>query len=197
MPFGSFGGGGTPAITANPVAIGSGGSKLKDVSGVLEAKNNADSALVKMRVLDPVGSTDVDTLGARNTAIAAAIAAIPAGTAFFGVELEEGGAVLTAGAKKSFVFPKNMTITGWTLISDVSGNLVIDVWKDSYANYPPTVADTITGSEKPTLSSAIKNQDLSLTTWTTSVTSGQTGRWNVDSCTTITWAFLLITGTSP
>ena len=32
-----------------------------------------------------------------------------------------------------------------------SGSIVIDVWKDTYANFPPIVADTITASAKPTL----------------------------------------------
>jgi len=63
---------------------------------------------------------------------------------------------------------------------------VIDVWKDTYANFPPTVADTITGTEKPTLSSASKNQDLTLSTWTTSITAGDWLRFNVDSASTVT-----------
>ena len=53
-----------------------------------------------------------------------------------------------------------------------SGSIVIDVWKDTYANFPPTVADTITASAKPTLSSATKSDDTTLTGWTTAVTAG-------------------------
>ena len=69
---------------------------------------------------------------------------------------------------------------------------MIDVWKDTYANFPPTVADTIAGSEKPTLSSAIKNEDLTLTTWTTSVTTGDIIGFNVDSASTVTRVTLSI-----
>ena len=63
---------------------------------------------------------------------------------------------------------------------------MIDLWKYTYANYPPTVADTIAGSEKPTLSSQIKNQDNALTTWTTSVSAGDIIAFNVDSASTVT-----------
>jgi hypothetical protein len=63
---------------------------------------------------------------------------------------------------------------------------VIDVWRDTYANFPPSVADTIAGSEKPTLSSAQVNQDLSLSTWSTSVTAGDIIAFNVDSASTVT-----------
>lgn len=78
--------------------------------------------------------------------------------------------------------PFALTITGWTLVGDASGSIQIDVWKDTYANFPPTVADTIAGSEKPLLSSAQKNQDLSLTTWSPDLDAGDILAFNVDSC---------------
>src|SRR5262245_52476393 len=77
------------------------------------------------------------------------------------------------------------TITGWVLISNTTaGSLVIDVWKDTYANAPPTSGDSITGTEMPTLSSGIKNQDTSLSTWVTSIAAGDILGFNVVSRTT-------------
>ena len=61
---------------------------------------------------------------------------------------------------------------------------MVDIWKDTYANYPPTGADSICASAKPTISSATKSKDSTLTGWTTSVASGDTLRFNVDSITT-------------
>jgi hypothetical protein len=81
--------------------------------------------------------------------------------------------------------PFACTITGWTLLADVSGSIVFDVWKDTYANYPPVVGDSITASAKPTISSAIKNQSTTLTGWTISVTAGDILAFNVDSVSTI------------
>jgi len=52
------------------------------------------------------------------------------------------------------------------------GDAVIDLWKDTYANFPPTSADTITASARPTLSSAVKGQSSTLTGWTTAVAAG-------------------------
>ena len=74
----------------------------------------------------------------------------------------------------------------WLMGFQFITHFVIDVWKDTFANYPPTVADTIAGSEKPTLSSQISNQDLNLTTWTTSVLAGDIIAFNVDSVSTVT-----------
>jgi hypothetical protein len=100
--------------------------------------------------------------------------------------IDGGGSAITTGVKGFIEVPFACTITGWTIIADQSGSIVVDVWKDTYANAPPTVADTIAGSEKPTLSSAQKNQDLTLTTWTTSIAAGDILAFNVDSITTCT-----------
>jgi len=100
--------------------------------------------------------------------------------------IDGGGSVITTGEKGYIQMPYSGTITGWTVLGDQVGDIVIDVWKDTYANFPPTVADTIAGSEKPTLSSANKNQDLSLSTWTTSVSTGDIIAFNVDSAATVT-----------
>lgn len=117
---------------------------------------------------------------------------IPGG---FGITIDGGGSAITTGVKGYVRVPYAMTITEWELVADQSGSIVIDVWKDTYANYPPTVADTIAGTEKPTLSSATKNQDTSLSSWTTSVAAGDYIGFNVDSATTVTRVHLAIKGT--
>lgn len=113
----------------------------------------------------------------------------------FGLVIDGGGNPIVSGIVGDVIIPVNMTITGWTLVADQVGSIVIDLWKDTYANFPPTVLDTITGSEKPTLSSVNKNQDLTLTTWTTAVTAGDIVRFNVDSASTVTRITLSIIGT--
>ena len=86
--------------------------------------------------------------------------------------------------------------TAARLLADNTGSMVVDIWKDTYANYPPTASpDSITASAKPTLSSAIKSEDTTLTGWTTSISAGDTLRFNVDSCSGITRAVLVLTVT--
>jgi hypothetical protein len=105
------------------------------------------------------------------------------------------GSALVVGSKVYLEVPFGMTITGWTILAEVSGSVVIDIWKDTYANFPPVVGDSIAGSEKPTLSSAQKNQDLTLTTWTTTtVNAGDTLIFNVDSATTVTKVTVVLRG---
>ena len=71
------------------------------------------------------------------------------------------------------------------MLADQTGSIVVDIWKDTYANFPPTDADSITASATPTLSSAIKAQNNTLTGWTTSIVAGDILRFNVDSATTV------------
>lgn len=99
--------------------------------------------------------------------------------------IDGSGSTITTGVKGDIEVPFNCTINQVTLLADQSGSIVVDIWKDSYANYPPTGADSITASAKPTITTATKSIDATLTGWTTSITAGQTLRFNVDSCTSI------------
>jgi hypothetical protein len=91
------------------------------------------------------------------------------------------GAVISINSRASFNINFTGTITGWQLFetsnTPISSTCVIDVWKDTYANYPPTVADTIFGT-KPSLTGAIKNQATGLSI---AVTSGDVFIVNIDS----------------
>jgi hypothetical protein len=53
--------------------IGKGGPNLKNNSGAIEARNNADNAFAILRALDPVAANDLVTLGYFNSNNAAAL----------------------------------------------------------------------------------------------------------------------------
>ena len=93
--------------------------------------------------------------------------------------------------------PFSGTITAATLLADVSGSIVVDIWKDTYANYPPVVGDSITASAKPTLSAAIKSRDTTLTSWTTAIAAGDVLGFSVTSATTVTKVTLSLTVSVP
>jgi hypothetical protein len=102
-----------------------------------------------------------------------------------GVTVDGGGAAITTGLKGYVQCPVTGTIDSWTLLADQSGSVVIDVWKDTYANALPTDADSITAAAPPTITTATKATNSTLTGWTTSVTAGDVFGFNVDSATTI------------
>lgn len=104
-----------------------------------------------------------------------------------GFVFDGGGSALTTGVKGDLLIPFACTINSATLEADQSGSIVIDIWKKAYAvSSPPTVANTITASAKPTLSTAQSSQDATLTGWTTSISANDMVRFNIDSITTCT-----------
>lgn len=100
--------------------------------------------------------------------------------------IDGGGSAITTGVKGFVEIPFDCTIERVTLTADQSGSIVVDIWKDTYANYPPVDADSITASAVPTITTATKSQDSTLTGWTTAISAGDFIGFNVDSATTVT-----------
>jgi len=98
--------------------------------------------------------------------------------------IDGGGQVINTGVVGDIKLPFSCDIEEVTLLADQTGSIVVDIYKDTYANYPPTTS--ITASAKPTLSSSIKMNDTTLTSWTKNISEAETLRFNVDSCSTIT-----------
>lgn len=99
--------------------------------------------------------------------------------------IDGGGSAITTGVKGDLVVDFACAISGATALADQSGSIVIDIWKDTYANFPPVDADSITASAPVTITTATKSQDSTLTGWTTAISAGDILRFNVDSITTI------------
>lgn len=99
--------------------------------------------------------------------------------------IDGGGAEIADGVQVDVEIPFACTINQVTLLADQSGSIVVDLWADAYANYPPTDDDSITAAAPPTITTATKSQDTTLTGWTTALAAGAILRANVDSCTDI------------
>lgn len=115
-----------------------------------------------------------------------------AGFANIVFDFDGGTSALTTGMKCRIPISFDATIMSHTLIADTTGSIVLDVWKDTYANYPPTLADTIAAAAKPTLSAAQKATDSTLTGWTTTINAGDILLANIDSVSGITNAVLTL-----
>lgn len=99
----------------------------------------------------------------------------------FGMVIGDGVNPIPTGEAGTALIPYNGTIIGWYVIGDVVGSIEIDVYKDSYANYPPTAGDTITGTEKPSLTSQNKNTNMTIASWAKIVLAGDVVTFSVDS----------------
>lgn len=111
--------------------------------------------------------------------------ALDSGAFNIGVIIGDGISTITTGIKADIPIPVACTITGAYAYGDTTGSIVVDCWKDTHNNFPPTDADSITASAPITISSTTKSADTTLTGWTTSIAAGDILRFNVDSITTL------------
>jgi hypothetical protein len=79
--------------------------------------------------------------------------------------IDGGGVVIAANQTVDLPdLPAGATITGWTITADVSTTSVVDIQRSTYANFPGSIA-SIAGTDKPSLTTAQKAQDTTLTGW--------------------------------
>ena len=88
-----------------------------------------------------------------------------------------------AGSQVDIPIPFNCVINSVTAVTRISGSIIVDVWSDSYGNWPPTDADSIVASAPITISSGTKYQDTTLTGWDTTHAAGSILTLNVDTNT--------------
>lgn len=115
------------------------------------------------------------------------------GAKSFGTTVGNGVTVSTGVA--SYVrIPFSGTITKATALSidpaATACSVVVDVWIDSFANYPPTDADSITAAAPITLSTDNASEDTTLSGWDTSVSAGAIAGFNVDSASGCSLVFI-------
>tara|TARA_R110000868_G_scaffold13848_5_gene64392 strand:+ start:1083 stop:4121 length:3039 start_codon:yes stop_codon:yes gene_type:complete len=111
---------------------------------------------------------DNDTSVATTAYVQGEIAGLSGGpsTGSFGVTVDGGGTVLTAGSKGFVIVPFACTITGWSIVADQAGSVAFGVEKAA-DGVIPTVS--IIASAAPTLTSSQITRSSTLTGWTTSV----------------------------
>jgi phage-related tail fiber protein len=107
--------------------------------------------------------------------------------------IDGGGSTISTGIKGDITVGFNCLIQEVVLLADQSGSIVVDIWKTTYTGAPPLLANTITAAAKPTISSATKSRDATLTGWSTTITGGDVLRYKVDSATSITRCTVALT----
>ncbi len=100
--------------------------------------------------------------------------------------IDGGGSAITAGVKGHLRVPFGCIIERVTLTADRAGSIQIDIWKSTYADFPPVDAGSITGGHEPNIAADSKYDDAVLTGWSRSLDDGDILAFNVDSAATIT-----------
>lgn len=174
---------------------------VKATSGVFSALSSASATAELDNVVGDSGSGGTKGLvpapGAGDAAAnkflkaSGAFTTVPA-TVGITFVIDGGGSAITTGSKGFLIIPKGGTINQWTVVADQSGSIVVDVKRSTYSGFPTTTSIVGGSGNKPTLSSAQKNQ-ATPTSWTsTSIADGDVLEFNVDSATTVTRITLML-----
>jgi hypothetical protein len=102
-----------------------------------------------------------------------------------------GGSALTAGGVTYFTVPFACTIQAWNITVD-TGTITFDVWKVASGTAIPTVANTITASALPAISTGTAIHSTTLTGWTTSVAANDIFGIDINAVSSATKASLVL-----
>ena len=102
----------------------------------------------------------------------------------FGLTIDGGVLPITIGSKGYVSMPYGGIITGWDILSTVSGSIQIDLKKGSYSTFPTTTS--ITSTNYISITSGYKNTDSTLTGWGITFSQGDIYEFTVISASTLT-----------
>lgn len=123
----------------------------------------------------------------------------PCNTSFFGIALantadltrtinyvvDNGSIAMTTGSKGYLTIDVTGSIESWILVSNSPGNLLIDIKKSTFADFPNTIS--ICNGNNPSLQSEAKNSDINLLGWDKTLNAGDIIEYEViNSSTSIT-----------
>lgn len=106
-------------------------------------------------------------------------------TRTFPVVFDGRGLLLATGIQGDIPLDFACTILEWTLLANTVGSIQVDIWVAAFAAYPPTVANSICGSNYPTLIAGLNGQGPP-TGWTTAIAANSTFRFNINSVSGMT-----------
>jgi len=189
--------GGTNDDGGGPPVVNIRSSDLR-VDGDVYA-NNFFSTAAPMNLTAPAGQT-IESIIDTTPVLTVSSAGVDIPTkitdteVIYGAGFDGGGVAVAVGAELEIRVEQGFTITGWFIIANQSGSIEIDVWVDTFANFPPTVADTITGGSPPDIVSSDKGSG-GVGGWATAVNDGDVLKFHVNSVSGIQRCSVYLIGT--
>ena len=101
-----------------------------------------------------------------------------------------GGATITTGATeaaqtKGYIYTsQNLVIDSWTLLSNASGTIVVDIWTGTYSAFP-TLVQASSSTQRPRLAAATKNTASNSGMTVTNILAGNVIQFRVNSVATV------------
>jgi hypothetical protein len=118
---------------------------------------------------------------------------IVVGSTYLGTTFDGMGAVVLVNTRTYFRMPAAGGINAWSIVAEgTSPTCTLDIWKIANGTALPTVANTITASAKPELTTGNAVKSTTLTGWTTNFSLDDIFCVNVDACSAATKISLVL-----
>ena len=112
------------------------------------------------------------------------------------VKFDGHGDVIDVGSQFDLRVEQEFVVNSWVMLADRVGSIQVDVFRDTFLNFPPTDADAMPGGGNEPAIVADDTATGTTAGWTTTtVNSGDIIRFNVDSVATIEECTLILVGT--
>lgn len=99
--------------------------------------------------------------------------------------IDGAGAVPALGFRGTLISPMWLVVNNWVLLANQLGSCQLDVWKIPLADYlagtVPTAANSICGSELPSLASQVARQSSVLAGWSTIINQNDVLGFNLNN----------------
>lgn len=118
----------------------------------------------------------------------------PSSSCFPTANFDGGTGDIQVGAFCDLYVPFEFEITKSTLTVDPAGTLEVDIRVTPFASHPADPGDSICASARPSVVGGSRQQDATLTGWTTVVPSGSMMRFIITACTGVRKANLVLEG---
>jgi hypothetical protein len=96
------------------------------------------------------------------------------------------GTVLRTGLGGTLITSYTFTITGWSLVADLTTNFSASLTTQDLLWYSGGAGTSITGGNNPAVTAALYGTDSALSGWTTSIPAGQILKFAVLTCSAAT-----------
>lgn len=157
------------------------------LNGIINVSDNTSKGSVGDRALIPIDGEWYKVEGG----VAIKIGNADTG---FAIPVGDGKSVVSPDTVYYVYVPVDITINGWTAISDVQGSIECEIWRSIYPTLPIDT-DKISASSPIIISGSTSGKDSELTGWTTDILKGDVIAVKVNSSDAVTRVNITFGGT--
>jgi hypothetical protein len=108
----------------------------------------------------------------------------------FGITIDAGSSIIGTGSKGYVTMPYGGTIDSWDMVSNVTGNIQVDLKKSTYSNFPNTTS--VTSGNYIGMTNSQKETDTSIIGWTKTFSENDVFEFVVISAATMSRSNIVI-----